>query len=113
MTVLTSPIAADSSYTTAVFGMVGVLIGAVIAGGVGLWTQSRPGKRLSALGFGTTKRLSALGFGTTGARSMTDSSPALRRYSSLARTRGNQRPKEQKLALTRRTSSSGRPIAWC
>jgi hypothetical protein len=41
MTVLTSPIAADSSYTTAVFGMVGVLIGAVIAGGVGLWTAKQ------------------------------------------------------------------------
>ena len=44
MAVLTSPIAADSSYTTAVFGLVGVLIGAVIAGGVSLWTATQTRK---------------------------------------------------------------------
>ena len=38
MAVLASPIATDSSYTTAIFGLVGVLIGAVVAGGVSLWT---------------------------------------------------------------------------
>ena len=38
MAVLASPIATDSSYTTAVFGLVGVLIGAVVAGGVSLFT---------------------------------------------------------------------------
>jgi hypothetical protein len=41
VTVLASPIAADSSYTTAVFGLVGVLVGGVIAGGVGLWTAKQ------------------------------------------------------------------------
>jgi hypothetical protein len=41
MTVLASPIAADSSNTTAVLGTVGVLVGAVIAGGVGLWTAKQ------------------------------------------------------------------------
>jgi hypothetical protein len=41
MTMLASPIAADSSYTTAVFGLAGILVGAVIAGGVGLWTAKQ------------------------------------------------------------------------
>ena len=41
MTVLASPIAAGSSYTTAVFGLVGVLVGGVIAGSVGLWTAKQ------------------------------------------------------------------------
>ena len=44
MAVLASPIAADTSSTTAVFGLVGVLIGAVIAGGVSLWTATQTQK---------------------------------------------------------------------
>jgi hypothetical protein len=38
MSVLAMPMAVDSSYATAVFGLAGVLIGAVVAGGFGLWT---------------------------------------------------------------------------
>jgi hypothetical protein len=38
MSVLASPMAAGSSYTAAVFGLAGVLIGAVVAGGFSLWT---------------------------------------------------------------------------
>lgn len=41
MAVLASPIAADSSYTTAAFGLVGVLIGAFIAGGISLWVAKQ------------------------------------------------------------------------
>jgi len=44
MTVLASPMAAGSSYSTAVFGLVGVLIGAVVAGGVSLWTANETRK---------------------------------------------------------------------
>jgi hypothetical protein len=44
MTVLASPMAANSSYSTAVFGLVGVLIGAVVAGGVSLWTANKTRK---------------------------------------------------------------------
>ncbi len=51
MAVLAIPIAADSSYATAVFGLVGVLVGAVIAGGVSLWTAKETREALSALGF--------------------------------------------------------------
>jgi hypothetical protein len=41
MTVLASSTATDSSYAAAVFGLVGVLIGAVVAGGVSLWTAKQ------------------------------------------------------------------------
>jgi hypothetical protein len=41
MAVLASPIAAGSSYTTAVFGLVGVLIGAFIAGAASLWVAKQ------------------------------------------------------------------------
>ncbi|HZI74462.1 MAG TPA: hypothetical protein VFD73_10700, partial [Gemmatimonadales bacterium] len=41
MTVLASPIAAGSSYATAVFGLTGVLIGAFIAGAVSLWVAKQ------------------------------------------------------------------------
>jgi hypothetical protein len=41
MTVSASPIAAGSSITTAVFGLVGVLIGAFIAGAVSLWVAKQ------------------------------------------------------------------------
>src|SRR5271166_1590459 len=41
MAVLASPIAVGSSVTTAIFGLVGVLIGAFIAGAVSLWVAKQ------------------------------------------------------------------------
>src|SRR5215469_15835957 len=44
MAVLASSVAAGSSYNPAVYGLAGVLIGAVIAGGVSLWTAKETRK---------------------------------------------------------------------
>ena len=41
MTVLASPIAEGNSYTNAVFGFAGVLIGAIIAGGISIWVAKQ------------------------------------------------------------------------